>query len=251
MLRYLALLAVALLSSVLPTPSRAAEREYVVRWLPPEGTAPDGYRIQVLSEDRRAESELDIGFVPTDSDGVGRYTILLPAETGAFLTMTSYNVAGESPPSNEIFVEASLCEPSLCDDANPCTADDCGAAGCTSTQLPDGTLCSAEGDVCMQGQCGVAECVIDADCPSAGSCHEPARCEDFVCVAGPALSCGEPTQCAVPICDATLGCQMVALPDGTACDDGNRATRRDQCTSGLCQGVVKSYGGHGRKRVRR
>jgi hypothetical protein len=249
--RCLALLALALLASALPTPSLGGEREYVVRWLPPEGTAPDGYRLHVLSEDRRAESDFDIGFVPTDPDGVGRYTILLPTEAGSFLSMTSYNASGESPPSNEIFVEASLCEPSLCDDGNPCTADDCGAAGCTSTQLPDGSLCSAGGDVCMQGQCGVTECVSDADCPSAGACTGAARCESFTCVAGPALSCGEPTQCAVPICDANLGCQMVALPDGTACDDGDGATRRDRCTSGLCQGVVKTSGGNGKGRGRR
>ena len=40
-----------------------------------------------------------------------------------------------------------------CDDKNPCTADLCGAAGCTKSNATDGTVCGS-GLVCKGGACG-------------------------------------------------------------------------------------------------
>jgi hypothetical protein len=49
--------------------------------------------------------------------------------------------------------------PLVCDDGNPCTTDTCDAGGCTSTPLPDGTVCT-DGDACNGDEvCSGGSCV--------------------------------------------------------------------------------------------
>jgi hypothetical protein len=247
--RYANLLALALVAALglAPVSLAAADREYVVRWLPPTNVTIDGYRVQLTPETRDSSRSLDLGWVPSDADGVGRYTLVLAAEAGHFVTMTAYNAAGESQPSNEIFVPASACDPSACDDGNACSADDCGASGCSNAPLPDGTLCGPNGEACFAGICEAIQCLADAACDNGNPCDGAESCKGFVCAAGAPPSCGEPNQCAAPICDPNVGCLMLPVPDGTACDDGDPSTRREKCKRGVCGGVAKTTG-RGRKR---
>ena len=43
--------------------------------------------------------------------------------------------------------------PNDCDDGNPCTLDQCGGGVCGHENLPNGTVCNANGDQCDNGVC--------------------------------------------------------------------------------------------------
>ena len=43
--------------------------------------------------------------------------------------------------------------PNACDDGNPCTLDQCGAGTCSHSNLPNGTVCGANGNQCDAGNC--------------------------------------------------------------------------------------------------
>jgi hypothetical protein len=193
--------------------ARALDRDAVLEFLPPSGSLVDGYRIYVMDDASGVVDALDIGFVPPDADGVARSVLVLDAASSYRLNMTAYNAAGESEPSNQIVIPAEACEPSLCDDANPCTSDSCDAAGCASVRLPDGSVCDD----------GYVDTVVE-------SCEQ-----GRACLGGVPLDCGAPTQCAEPVCDAQQGCLSVARRDGTPCDDGRADTLGDRCLSGVCQ----------------
>jgi len=112
-----------------------------------------------------------------------------------------------------------------CNDANPCTLDQCDASsGCVSTALPGSVACASDGlpctaDVCGEGSCGhvpvAGTCLID------GACHAD----------------GDATP--LPICHACLAAvsQVSWSPvTGGACDDGNACTGQDVCLQGTCAG---------------
>jgi hypothetical protein len=160
--------------------------------------------------------------------------------------MTASNEFGESARSNQIHIEARLpiCDPALCDDGDPCTADSCGSSGCFSAPLPEGDRCDdgyedTVDDQCVQGLCkGVLlACRADGDCDDDDVCNGRETCEGgTVCLEGTPLRCGEPTACTVPRCDAIDGCLTDFLPDGTRCDDSFAGTEGDVCRLGVCQG---------------
>lgn len=236
----------ALVGSLTPVfqgDARALDRDAVLEFLPPSGSQVDGYRVYVMDDATRVVDDLDIGFVPPDADGVARSILVLDAASSYRLNMTAYNAAGESVPSNQILIPAEACEPSLCDDANPCTSDSCDAAGCISLSLPDGSVCDdgyvdTVDDRCVAGVCEgvVLACRDDLDCDDGDVCNGAESCEQGrSCLGGVALDCGAPTQCAEPACDPQQGCLSVARPDGTPCDDGRADTLGDRCLSGVCQ----------------
>jgi hypothetical protein len=230
-------------------PLAAADREYILKWTQPDAATVQGYRVHVSQDATTPQTpeSIDIGAVQPDADGIGRFPLLLPAEVGHHLSMTAYNSTGESAESNEIFVAASFSDPASCDDANLCTADDSTSGGCTHAAFSDGTFCGVSGEICLSGACSVAECLIDADCADANVCDGSMRCEGYVCVvATAALDCGTPPPCQTALCDARSGCLTRPLADGTSCDDGNAATRRDQCRSGTCAGFAKKGRGWSR-----
>jgi len=102
--------------------------------------------------------------------------------------------------------------PLVCDDGNPCTADSCDALlGCQSTAVADGTSC-ADGTVCN----GAETCVAGA------------------CTAGTPLNCDDGNVCTADSCDALLGCQNVAVADGTSCADGTVCNGAETCVAGAC-----------------
>ena len=160
--------------------------------------------------------------------------------------------------------------PLNCADTNACTADSCNpTAGCVRTNVAEGTACGIDRgfcggrDSCRAGVCtaGTApncsdgnSCTTDAcdstlgrcthqsrpgccqtntDCADSNACTTAERCSGGTCVSTP-LACPNPGQCAVGRCDSFLGCASDPLPDGTPCDDGNRCTRSDACSAGVC-----------------
>jgi hypothetical protein len=223
----------------------ASTRDYVLQWLPPSGTV-DGYRVYLGGAPSLYSQILDLGLVPVDPDGIGRATLTLDAATDYYVSLTAYNTAGESAHSNEQLVAASLCDPRTCDDAQECTADDCGAGGCTHTPLPDGTLCAAlDGayGMCAAGTCQAAQCTDASHCDDGNACNGAESCSlSGACTFGAPLQCGAPSQCSVPSCDPRLGCVQNAAPDGTSCDDGRPNTVDDQCVSGVCTGSKRGRG---------
>lgn len=141
-------------------PSGAQDRDVLVRFLPPEQSEVTGYSVYATDVASELEELFEVGFVAPDSDGVARTTIVLDAARSYRVSMTAYNDAGESARSNEIHVAAETpsCDPALCDDGDPCTADTCDAEGCLSAPLPEGTLCDdgyldTVDDQCVQGVC--------------------------------------------------------------------------------------------------
>jgi|GEM_PF-2163164 len=87
-----------------------------------------------------------------------------------------------------------------CDDRNECTADSCGATGCSNKPVTggcnDGNLCTL-GDTCLSGRC------------------EP----------GSPKSCADTNSCTSDSClPATGQCKNIALASGSVCEDSEECT---------------------------
>ncbi len=119
-----------------------------------------------------------------------------------------------------------------CDDGDPCTV----------------------GEICDQGACvgtSVCACQTDADCAAKDDgdlCNGTLACDNavapYLCkpAAGSAIDCGHDGEgpCKKQDCDAkTGGCALKALPDGSACDDGEPCSHGDQCAAAQCVAGVK------------
>jgi len=224
-----------------PSGLGAAPRDLVLEWIPPAG-ASLGYRAYVGNAPSLYRQIIDLGVVPIDVDGIGRATLTLDSSLDYYIAVSAYNGVGESPLSNEKHVAASLCDPSYCDDALQCTADDCGPNGCTHTPVPDGTFCSAGSNaygMCFSGACMPAQCTQSSHCDDGNVCNGAESCSPLgVCGAGTPLRCGPPGQCEVPTCDPVYGrCREVFMPDGTRCNDGRNSTSNDRCKAGRCRGT--------------
>jgi hypothetical protein len=224
----------------------AADREYVLRFLPPEGQV-DGYEIHLAPEGAPFGDPQDIGFVAPDAAGIARATLLLDSTITYQVGMTAYNAAGESDLSNLLVIEAMACDPGLCEDGNSCTADACELTGCSHVPLVDGATCDDGFVDTVDDQCFAAECVGFAPqctdrlaCDDGNVCNGDEACgADGSCLAGTRLDCGESTACRESVCDPTQGCLTVPRPDGTRCDDGFSTTRGDRCLGGDCVGKGK------------
>jgi hypothetical protein len=218
----------------------AQTREHTLRWVQPEGPEPSGYLTYLGAESGVYSEVLDLGPVSPDPDGTRRTTLILDAYTSHYIAISAYNELGESPLSNEVFSPSAACLSSLCDDGNPCTADDCIADGCVHTPLLDGAPCDP-GDggygLCSEAFCQPADCLLDADCDDGDACNGLETCSsNGLCISGIPLSCGEPTQCQAPACDPVLGCVLFPVADGKPCSDGDKMTKGDRCQSGVCVG---------------
>jgi hypothetical protein len=217
-----------------PLTAHALDREYVLKFLPSSGTV-SGYRVYLASTGLPTQT-LDLGAVTPDPDGVAREALQLEATRAFTVSMTAYNAAGESARSNQINVPASTCDPTACDDRDPCTADDCQNLTCIHTRLSDGAVCGS-GSVCLSGSCRVPQCTSDSQCADGDACDGAERCTGFSCVSGTPLVCPQPGPCQQGGCSASAGCVLSSRPDGTACDDANAATSNDQCRAGSCTGT--------------
>jgi len=155
--------------------------------------------------------------------------------------------------------------PLNCEDGNACTADSCDAVlGCRNLAIADGTTCD-DGDrcngtdLCQAGVCAAGTppdcddgnlCTVDAcdallgcrnvdlqdgvGCNDAALCNGGEICKSGLCVPGPSLDCDDGNVCTADSCDAVLGCQNVAVVDGTSCDDGDLCNGTSTCQVGTC-----------------
>ncbi len=146
-------------------------------------------------------------------------------------------------------------------DDSPCAVQTCDPKTGTCSPKPvvgappcnDGNPCTG-GTVCADGTCGggveLCPCTSDKDCvthqdPKTWRCTGTFYCDlsgdTAACKLDPAsvVSCpaGKAGACVAPSCDPADGaCTTQALPDQTACDDGNICTGTDLCAKGVCQG---------------
>ncbi len=149
----------------------------------------------------------------------------------------------------------------LCDDAAPCTYDNCISGECqhpAKTGACDDASACTDGDLCSDGLCkGTAlncddsnPCTADSCNPKAGcvnlasagtcsdgdACTTADACKLGVCTGGPALVCDDGNPCTSDSCDSAQGC--VATPTTANCDDGNACTSKDTCSAGTCAGIA-------------
>ena len=149
-------------------------------------------------------------------------------------------------------VDTDVCARQRCSAGEVCRFGTCAAVACDLGCDP--------GEVCdtVSGNCRlIGACRLPTTCPNGapGTCEgdpkpDGAGCDDGVactfgdsCVAGAcngtAYACPPPGACQTSVaCAGDGGCSVVAIPDGTGCDDGNPCTFNDSCSSGACNGTA-------------
>ena len=152
---------------------------------------------------------------------------------------------------------AQLAGSALCNDANPCTLDQCDATvGCvhppTSGSCDDGDPCTL-GDYCKAGKCqtgsgGSCVCQSDADCADYDDgdlCNGVVYCDFLVPGHACKIKAGSVVQCPSTVgkpclasgCDAKTGKCAVKQLTGP-CDDGDACSGWSQCAAGQCVGEL-------------
>ena len=121
----------------------------------------------------------------------------------------------------------------LCDNSDPCTANDkCGQGVCeggTDVNCNDGNPCTA--DSCEPGV-GCAYEDLDVPCDDGNVCTIDDVCDGGQCVGGPGLDCDDQNVCTDDSCEEGTGCHHTA--NQAVCDDGNSCTIDDHCVAGQC-----------------
>jgi len=148
-----------------------------------------------------------------------------------------------------------------CDDANVCTDDSCDPdLGCVhknnTAACDDGNVCTTT-DLCKTGackgsialDCGDANICTDDTCDPAKGCihwNNTAPCDDGnpctgsdtcsngLCKGGLGAGCDDANPCTTDSCDPKAGC--LHTPNSETCDDGNKCTPADKCSTGQCVG---------------
>ena len=113
-----------------------------------------------------------------------------------------------------------------CDDANPCTLDQCDPkSGCTTAAVTAETACPSDGLPCTADLCSGGLC---SHTPLPGTCAIAQAC----------LSEGE--MAPLPACHACITAVSQtswSTVDGPACSDGDPCTGSDACIDGSCVGL--------------
>lgn len=138
-----------------------------------------------------------------------------------------------------------LGDPMGCDGPPPCHSSAgayCDAGGCVYPSITPGAACEADGDACTTGTCdaggrcveGASQCCsTDAECADGNPCTSD-RCQDRRC-AHEALpqgsACDDGDGCTIgDTCDSSAHCRAGSPRD---CNDGNSCTS-DACAGGAC-----------------
>lgn len=186
-----------------------------------------------------------------------------PCDDGSACTQKDSCQAGTCAGTNPIVCQApgqcqaaGICDPisgnclyapkadgSACDDGDKCTQMDSCQAGLCQGNNP--TVCAAQDQCHDAGTCD----------PATGQCSNPAKQNDTPCdddnkctindtcqlgkCAGPEIACPSADACHIEgICNPATGECANTLPDGAACDDGDKCTEFDTCQEGVCSGAV-------------
>ena len=157
-------------------------------------------------------------------------------------------------------MEPPTCEPSLCDDHDPCTNDGCipevgctheantggscdDGDDCTTSDTCDAGLCGGKpmdcdddnlctDDYCAEGQCGSTDNGLA--CDDGDACTSSDKCSSGMCL-GEAMSCADGNVCTDDSCVAG---DCVSVPNTLPCDDGSSCTTGDSCKGGGCAGKL-------------
>ncbi len=157
--------------------------------------------------------------------------------------------------------------PSICDDANPCTSDDCDEVkGCINVVLDcaDNDPCTLDHCDINTGSCVHANdpcednnaCTVGTCKPGIGCTFQPLDCSDGDsctadgcnkvggCSSAP-LNCDDGQTCTADSCDPVKGCVHIK-PDGAQCcetpvdcDQGDPC-KVSTCTGGICASQTKA-----------
>ena len=98
---------------------------------------------------------------------------------------------------------------------------DCGAAYVFSTGRTD----LVTHKVTVVGPC---PCIDESDCTDDNVCNGIETCADGECLPGTPPNCDDLNACTTDSCSPSLGCQNVAVADGTPCEAGG------ECVGGFC-----------------
>jgi len=174
------------------------------------------------------------------SPGLGARTFPLIFGT-LFLVLLNVSVA-----------RATTCDPTPCDDQDPCTVDSCDVTGC----LHSPASCD-DGNACTQDSCDVGvgcmnvpitcddnnACTMDSCDAVTGCAYTPISCDDndacttdscygmVGCMHAPVF-CNDEDPCTIDTCDSISGCASTPMN----CDDQNACTA-DSCIGGTCESL--------------
>jgi len=131
---------------------------------------------------------------------------------------------------------------STCDDNDACTQDDV----CAFSMEKSGYVCAGkpldcnDANPCTSDQCdpkvGCTHLTNNGVCNDYSPCTTDDVCKAGVC-AGKAINCDDGNACTKDYCDPQIGC-ISKYTDGLGCDDGNACTKNDTCFAGACAGGV-------------
>ena len=137
----------ALVVTLLSQPAAGAPRDHLLRWIVPPDDDVAGYKVYFALRSMDYDEGVDIELRLPDSQGIAYYLYGgLESDSDYFVVMTAYDTEGfESVFSNEIVIEALACDPTGCDDGDPCTVDACWWRFCTNDRVPEGMDSDGDG----------------------------------------------------------------------------------------------------------
>ncbi len=144
---------------------------------------------------------------------------------------------------------ACISVPADCDDADPCTLDDCDPTSglCVNNDI----VCGVD-EVCVTGSCA-STCGQDSDCDDGNACTTE-TCSNGACRYSD-VTCDDGDTCTIDTCDSTTGvCSttplacpagkvcangecVITCSDASDCDDSNLCTA-DSCLNNGCQNIA-------------
>lgn len=84
------------------------------------------------------------------------------------------------------------------------------------------------------GTCGSTVAANGSLCSDGNACTAGDTCVGAVCTGGSVQPCDDGNPCTSDGCHPVIGCVLLPVPTGTACNDGNDCSQDDTCLGGTC-----------------